>query len=413
MSTANLDPAAPVQTRRRWAQLVPEKGPRRVLVAVQLINLLGNGMFLTGQALFFTRSVGLPVAEVGLGLGISAFVGLLAGLPVGRLADKKGSREAYVVSLALEGLAAASLIFVHAFWSFLVLVCLTQLAESASRAARGPILREYGGEHPAQFRAYLRSLSNVAVTGGAGIATFAILIGTRPAYVALVLGNAATFFVCSALMLLVPHVAPKVVPSQAMGWTVLRDKPFAALTVHEGLLATQGCIITFVLPLWIVDHTDAPHWTIGLGLIINTVLCATTQIRASKRVETPSQAGRALRRAGVAFLLAAILLAAMAGPPGWIAVVLLVPGIVIHTIGETWQTAAGFELSFALAPAHSQGQYSAMYNIGAGLASALGPPMLALLCISWGKPGWFVAGGIFAVLGLLGPPLVSWAERTR
>jgi len=35
------------------------------------------------------------------------------------------------------------------------------------------------------------------------------------------------------------------------------------------------------------------------------------------------------------------------------------------------------------------------------------------LCITWGTPGWFVVGGIFAVTGLAVPAVVRWAERNR
>lgn len=45
---------------------------------------------MASAVLFFTRSVGLPLAQVALGMGIAAFVGMLAGIPVGHLADRRG-----------------------------------------------------------------------------------------------------------------------------------------------------------------------------------------------------------------------------------------------------------------------------------------------------------------------------------
>ncbi|MFF2745964.1 MFS transporter [Kitasatospora sp. NPDC058048] len=412
MTTANAESAAPAE-HRKWARVIPAKGPQRVLATSQLINNLGNGMFITGQALFFTRSVGLPVGQVATGLGISAFIGLLVGIPVGRLADRYGSREAYAATMTIEGVAAVSLVFVHTFWSFLALVCITQMAQTGSLAARSPMLRALGGEKPAEFRAYLRTLTNIAFPLGAAVAMAAIQVGTRSAYLTLILGNALSYFVCALLMTRIPHVPPKPAPPQTSRWIALRDKPFLAVTLHEGLLATQLGVLTFALPLWIVSRTEAPRWTIGLGLLVNTVLCVAFQIRFSKGVDSPGAAGRVLRRAGFAYLVAAFLLALMAGVPGWAAVLLLIPGAAIHTIGEMWQSSAGFELSFGLAPEHAQGQYSAVYNMGFGFANAVAPPVLALLCITWGRPGWFVLGALFGLLGLAGPPLVAWAERTR
>ncbi|MCM0677651.1 hypothetical protein NCC78_23610 [Micromonospora phytophila] len=48
--------------------------------------MLGSGIFMASAVLFFTRFVGLPLAQVALGMGIAALVGLLAGIPIGHLA---------------------------------------------------------------------------------------------------------------------------------------------------------------------------------------------------------------------------------------------------------------------------------------------------------------------------------------
>ncbi|MFI5772161.1 hypothetical protein ACIA74_27275 [Streptomyces sp. NPDC051658] len=82
----------------------------------------------------------------------------------------------------------------------------------------------------------------------------------------------------------------------------------------------------------------------------------------------------------------------------------------IHTIGELWHSAAGFEVSFALAPQHATGQYLGVFGLGAGLAEALGPSLLISLCIAWGRPGWYVVGALFTVTGLVAPLAVRRAE---
>lgn len=55
-------------------------------------------------------------------------------------------------------------------------------------------------------------------------------------------------------------------------------------------------------------------------------------------------------------------------------------GVVIHTAGELWQAAGSFELRYNLAPAHAQGQYWSLFNMGGGLASVASRTRLALLC---------------------------------
>lgn len=87
--------------------------------------------------------------------------------------------------------------------------------------------------------------------------------------------------------------------------------------------------------------------------------------------------------------------------------------VVIHTVGELWHSAAGFEVSFALAPEHATGQYLGVFGLGAGLAEAFGPTLLISLCITWGRPGWYVVGALFALTGLAAPLAVRRAQRRQ
>jgi hypothetical protein len=43
----------------------------------------------------------------------------------------------------------------------------------------------------------------------------------------------------------------------------------------------------------------------------------------------------------------------------------------------------------------------------------VGPAMLTALCVTWGPPGWVVAGLMFCTAGLVLTPLVGWADRSR
>lgn len=133
------------------------------------------------------------------------------------------------------------------------------------------------------------------------------------------------------------------------------------------------------------------------------------QVRASRRIDTTRAGAVAFRRAGFAFFAACVAIEAMAGAPTWLALVFLLAAVVVHTVGELWQAADGFEL----ASPHAVGQYQGLFGMGLGLGVTLGPAVLIALCITWGTPGWFVIGGIFAATGLAVPAVVRWAERSR
>jgi hypothetical protein len=57
------------------------------------------------------------------------------------------------------------------------------------------------------------------------------------------------------------------------------------------------------------------------------------------------------------------------------------------------------------------GRYLGVFGLGAGIAEAVGPGLLIALCITWGRPGWYVAGALFLLTGLAMPAAVRWARR--
>ena len=74
-------------TSAAWARkLLPDSAPLRVLVAASFISSIGYGLYLTGGAVYFVRSVGLSPTEVGLGYSVAGLVCLPLGVPIGYLA---------------------------------------------------------------------------------------------------------------------------------------------------------------------------------------------------------------------------------------------------------------------------------------------------------------------------------------
>ncbi|MFB6849671.1 MFS transporter [Streptomyces sp. NPDC056373] len=393
-------------------RLLPDAGPQRVLAASNFVYTVGSGLYLTAGVLYFTEGVHLPAGQVGLGLGIGGIAALALGVAIGHLADRYGARGIYALTLLVQALATAGFVLADSFWPFVVVVCVAAGAKAAGIAARSPLIRHYGGDRPQEFRAYLRAVTNVGVSFGAVLAGWAVQVGTLTAYQLMAVGNAIAFVVSAVLLLLLPPVAP-VPPVGGPRWSALRDHPYLLLTALDGVMAIQFKVLTVAIPLWIVGATSAPHWLISATMLTGTVIVVAFQVRASRNVDSPTAGAHAYRRAGAAFLVACSLISLSAGIPAWAAAALLIAAVVIHTVGELWHSAAGFEVSFALAPRHATGQYLGVFGLGAGLAEALGPGLLIALCITWGRPGWYVVGAMFALTGLAAPAAVRRAERCQ
>jgi MFS family permease len=392
--------------------LLPQKGAPRLLAVATLVNMTGYGIYLTAGVLYLTRVVHLPATQVGLGLSIAGAVSLVAGLPAGHLADRLGSRSVYAATLVIGAVAMAGLCLANGFWSFLAFATLGSIAQTAGPAARSPLVQRYGGDRPAEFRGYLRSVTNLGIAFGALLAGWGVQVDTSNAYVLLIAGSALSYAATAAVVLFLPYV-----PARPSGdgprWIALRDKPYLLLTVLDGFMAIQYRVLTTALPLWLLTRTDAPKWSVSAAMLINTAIVVFLQVRVGRGVDTPTAGAEAFRRSGFAFLASCGLLSLLAGLPGWVAVVLLIVAVAVHTVGEIWQAAGGFELSFALAPPHAIGQYQGLFGMGLGLGTTIAPVLLITLCIEWGTPGWWVVGAMFAMTGLAVPAATRWAERTR
>ncbi|MEF9881876.1 hypothetical protein [Streptomyces sp. P9-A4] len=99
--------------------------------------------------------------------------------------------------------------------------------------------------------------------------------------------------------------------------------------------------------------------------------------------------------------------------PAWVAPVLAVLAVVVHSVGEVWESSGGYARGFGLAPDHAQGQYQGLLGIGFDAGQALAPVILTGAVLALGHTGWLLLGVFFALLGAAGPPVAAWAERTR
>ncbi|WP_259407923.1 MFS transporter [Streptomyces akebiae] len=393
--------------------ILPESGAQRTLALVTLASSTGKGIFLTSGVLYFIRVVELPALDIGIIFSIAGFVSLALGVPFGHVADRRGPRAVFVASLLVSAVATAAFLLAHVYWSVLLVVVLATTAQATLLVARGPIINDIADGRPQELRAYIRSVTNVGIAVGAMTAGWAAQADTVQSYHRLVLLNCGCFLVAMLLAFRVPRTKPVVAPERGGRWIALRDRPYLAVSLIDGVLSIQYRVLTVALPLWVVGATTAPRWVISAAVVLNTAMIIVLQVTFSRRVDTPRRAALALRRSGWAFCAACAAIAWAAGSPPWAAVALLGAAVVIHGLGELWQAAGGFEVSNVLAPQHAIGQYLGVFGIGMGLAESFGPALLTWLCVGWGKPGWHVMGVLFLAAGLTAPAVVRWAESTR
>ncbi|MFI6033905.1 MFS transporter [Streptomyces sp. NPDC051315] len=369
--------------------------PQRLLALAQLSNSVGDGAYYTTSALYFTQIAGLAPARVGLGLTVGWAVGSLAGVPLGRLADRRGPRGTAVLLALATGLAVASFTLVRGFVPFVLVACGYAAAQSGLAAARQALLAGLvsAGERTGLL-ARLQATLNAGLAVGAGLGGLALHAGTRTAYLAVFVVDSVSFLVCALLLLGLPRVAPVPVRPRGRGLGVLRDRPYALVALLNTVLLLRLPLLSLVLPLWITSRTGAPAWLVSALFVLNTAAVTVFQVRAARGVTGLGSATRAVRRSGWVMCAACAVFALSAGASPGVAAGVLVLGAVLQVAAEMGQSAGSWQLSFDLAPADRVGEYQGFFGTGVTVARTAGPLILTWLLVEWGTPGWLLLGGV-------------------
>ncbi|MFJ6940720.1 MFS transporter [Streptomyces sp. NPDC101132] len=409
-------------------RILPPSGPARLLAAAQLSNSVGDGAYYVGSALYFTGVAGLSPTQVGLGLTVAWAVGSVAGVPLGALADRRGPRgTAVLLALAAAG-AVASFLLVDSFGAFLVAAVGYATAQCGLAAARQALLAGLvAPEERTGVLAHLQAVGNAGLAAGAALGGLALHVGTREAFLAVFTLDALTFLLGAALLRQLPAVAPTVAPAEggagrAAGTVpagerrlaVLRDRPYALVTLLNAVLLLRLPLLSLVLPLWIVSRTDAPGWLVSGLFVLNTGAVMLFQVRTARSVTGLDGAARAVRSSGWIMLASCAVFALSAWRLGpWAGAAVLVAGAVLQVVAEMRQSAGGWQIGFSLAPAHQIGQYQGFFGTGVPVARTVGPLLLTSLVVAGGVPGWLVLGGVFLAAGHAMGPATRWAAGTR
>lgn len=394
--------------------LIPPKGPVRILVASMVGRSIGYGILLSVVVLYFTRSVRISAAELGISLTIAAILKILASIPAGHLTDRVGSRTSAILFVVLQGVLITGYALVDGFIGFIVMVSLVGMAESASEAARGALI---AGVIPAdervQARAYLKSINNIGISLGSVLGGIALTYNSRLFYSVLLVGCGVLFVIGGLIYIALPAVRRVPRPEGGPKWEVLRDPPFMAFGLINAILVMNTGILALALPLWIVERTSAPAVTFSVILVLNTVMVVLFQVRASRGSEDVAGGARALRRCGVLLAACCGLFAFAAGQPVWLALVFLGAGALVHVFGELLYSAGTWAMAYDLAPEHAQGQYQGMFVMTTNLGNMLTPVAVTALVVGVGRVGWLAFAVVMLGAGLAAPAVGRWAQRTR
>ncbi|WP_454856184.1 MFS transporter [Promicromonospora soli] len=389
----------------------PRDRVARSLTLSTMAFAVSSGVFYTVSALYFTRVIGLSATTVGIGLGIAGGVGVLAAYSAGRLSDRVGAHRVQAWATGLNGAAMLAYTLAPDAVVFTLVACLAVGMRSASGSSKQAMLaRWYTGPERVEVRARMHVVTNVFIGLGTVAAAAALLVGTAAAYRVAMLAVGVLLLLATVplarLGRRVPELAARMLEDAAperaadalRGPSPLRDRTYVASVACNAVIAMHSGLQTVGVPLWVAT-TEAPTAMVAVLLVLNTVVVAALQVRASRGTRDVRRAGLTVRRASWLLALACVLYA-LAGYGNLVAAcALLVVAALAHSVGEILGEAGGWGMAFELAEPRHAGAYQGLSQTGYALAAMVAPALVTATAIEHGTPGWLGLAALFVAAG--------------
>ena len=392
----------------------------RRLSTQSVLSAFGDGVFLTGSAVFFTQVVGLSAARVGLGLTIAGVVTFLVAVPLGKLSDRFGAKRVWAISSLIEAVLYLAWLGVGGMAGFVAVMVAVQVISTASRSARNAYRFDvFPREQRVTSNAYFRAARNVGYTLGALLAGVALATNSDDVIRLVPAVTAALLLVNATLVARLPsrgeHVeeeSPLEAALEGRGRSsALRNRGFLLMSVFGGVLGTHQVLLNVVIPLWLVEETDAPRVLLAWLFGTNTVLAVLLQVAAARGVVSVADSLRAVRRGAAFFVLSCGIVAVTHDTIGWVTIVLVWIGHVTVTGAELFDSAGEWGLQAELSDPARRGEYQGVSQLGYTLGSVWAPAAYTFLAMEWGGPGWLVIAAIVAAAAIAIHPATRAAER--
>jgi len=183
------------------------------------------------------------------------------------------------------------------------------------------------------------------------------------------------------------------------------------MSVFDGVLATHQVLLNVVIPLWLVEETDAPRVLLAWLFGTNTVMAVLLQVRAARGVVSVADSLRAQRRGAAFFVLSCGIVLVTHDTVGWVTIVLVWVGHVTVTGAELFNSAGDWGLQAELSDPSRRGEYQGVTQLGYTLGTVWAPAAYTYLAMEWGTPGWLVIAGVVAAAAVGIHPAARAAER--
>ena len=368
-----------------------------------LLFALGEGTFMTGSAVFFTQIVGLSAAQVGLGLTIAGVAAFLAALPMGKLVDRFGPKKMWAVSAAGQAGMFALWPLISGFQGYVTMAVGMEVIGALGGAAYGAYTIDVlPADERVRSRAYMYSALNVGFTLGSLLGGVALAFNSNDVLHALPWFTTVVFLINAVSVTRLPNAAHDERSAEDRkvkipGPGPLRNPGWLLTTFFSGVFWTNQVLLNVVIPLWLVEKTDAPRVLLAFLFGTNTVMCIFLPMVTSRGVKDVPTALRAVRISSTFFVVSCLITLATHDTVGWLTIALVWLGHVTVTGAELYLSAANWSFEAELMDPRQRGAYQGAAELSGTLGRVWAPAVFTFLAMNWGAAGWLVIAAIIVV----------------
>jgi MFS family permease len=387
------------------------------LSAQSLLFAIGQGTFMTGSAVFFTQIVGLSAAQVGLGLTCAGIAAFLAALPMGKLVDRFGPKKMWAISGTGQAAMFALWPFITSFHGYLAMAVGMEVIGALGQTAYATYTIDVlPPDERVKSRAYMYSALNLGFTVGSLLGGIALAFHSNDVLRSLPWFTALIFLVNATAVSRLPRAAhdnraPADRKLKVPGPGPLRNPGWLLTTFFSGVFWTNQVLLNVVIPLWLVEKTDAPRVLLAFLFGTNTVMCIFLPMVAARGVRDIPTALRAIRVSSTFFVISCLITLATHETIGWVTIALVWLGHVTVTGAELYLTAGNWTLEAELMDPRQRGAYQGTASLSSTLGKVWAPAVYTFLAMNWGAAGWLVIAGIIVLATIGVHPSIGLARR--
>ena len=386
--------------------MLPPNPVARRLALQSLMFATAQGAFNTGNAVFFTMVVGLTASKVGLGLTIAGVVSFVVAYPAGKLVDRIGPKKVWAAGTLASAAAFAFWPWMRGFAAFVAISIAFEIVQNAGGAGYNAyILDVLPEEERIATQAHLYSALNVGFTLGAMISGIALAFHNIEVIRWIPMLSVAVGIVNGLAITRLPKAShdiraasrERIVEERSPTPKPLRNRGWISTSFFTGILWSNQVLLTIVIPLWLVQRTDAPHWLLAWLFGTNTVLCIILPTFTSRGVRTIGDALRRARYSTAFFVMACVITLFSHSTVGLLTALLVWLGHVAVTGAELAISSGTWAFQAKLMDPERRGEYGGLSEVAKTIGQFWAPAAYTFAVMHWGDVGWLAIAGLVVI----------------